>query len=301
MSKTHFPAVGGYAWASFLSFYFANAPVGNVFWVDSNSTTGGDAVGFGFSPEAPFLSIQFALTQCANDNGDFVMVMPNHVEVVGASATTMSASGVYVLGMGVGRQRGTITYTNAAGYWNMDKARCVIDNLTFVGTGVATLTQIVGIAAADCTIQNCEFEHANATNQAADVIITTAAANRFYINNCDFHGSANAGTNHCISIVGGTDCEVNNCNFQGAYHASQGIIRVLTTATVNLVVEYCTMQNSTAANTKAIVDGITGSSGQIRNNTFQILSGTAPITGATFSWVGSNYYANAVATAGTLI
>lgn len=44
-----------------------------------------------------------------------------------------------------------------------------------------------------------------------------------------------------------------------------------------------------------------GSTGMISDNRMQILSGTAPITAAGMSWVGGNYYAAALATAGTLI
>lgn len=302
--KTHFPRAGGNQWVqSFYNYASTDGGVtGNVFYV--NSATGTDSSGFGYSPEAPFASIAYAVgTACAADNNDLVLVMPGHTETItGAAGVNMNVAGVTLRGLGTGRQRGTINYTtNAAASFDINAARCCIDNLTFTGMGVASVTAMVNVKAADCTIQNCEFEHANATNQAVDVIITTAAANRLYVNNCDFHGSANAGTAHCITIVGGTDLEVNNCNFQGAYNVSAGIVRIITTATVNLVVEYCTFQNSTASNTKAIVDTITGSTGQIRNNTFQILSGTAPITGATFSWVGSNYYAATIATAGTLI
>ena len=46
---------------------------------------------------------------------------------------------------------------------------------------------------------------------------------------------------------------------------------------------------------------LTGSTGQISGNQMQILSGTAPITGDAMAWVGNNYYAAAIATAGTLI
>jgi hypothetical protein len=299
-NKTHFPRVGGNIWVQ--SFYNQQYPdvgiTGNVFWVSSGGGT--DTAGYGFSPEAPFASIAFACTQAKADNGDLILVMPGHTETIGSVASTMSVAGLTVRGLGIGRQRGQVVYNNAAGYFSLDFARTCIDNLTFVGTGVASLTQMVGVSAADCTIQNCEFEHANATNQAADVIITTAAANRLFVQNCYFHGTNNAGTNHAISIVGGTDSEVQNNFFQGAYHISQGVIRTVTTDAVNLIVGYNIMQNLTASNTKAVV--LTASTtGQLSGNFCQILSGTAPFTGAAASWVGQNYYANAVATAGTLI
>jgi hypothetical protein len=75
----------------------------------------------------------------------------------------------------------------------------------------------------------------------------------------------------------------------------------VTTATVNLLVERNLLQNLTASATKVLVDTITGSTGQIANNRAQILSGTAPFTAGNLSWVGGNYYGNALGAAGTLI
>lgn len=303
VGKTHFLPTGGYNRAAGIGYYeYAGGDpylgvVGNVFFVSNG--IGVDDAQHGYSPDAPFASIKFACTQCAPDNGDLILVLPNHTETI-AGTQGMSTTGVTIRGLGVGRQRGTFTYSAVAGMLNLDNARTVIDNMTFVGTGAA-VTQMVQIAAADCTIQNCEFEHANATNQAAAVIVTTTAANRFWINSNDFHGTANAGTNSCVQVVGGTDCEIYNNNFQGAYHASNGVVRVTTTATINMVINQNILQNSTTTNTKAIVDAVGGSTGQIRNNMMQILSGTAPITATAMSWVGQNYYANAVASAGTLI
>ena len=37
---------------------------GNIFWVDSGNTRGGDTVGHGSSPDQPFLTVDFAISQC---------------------------------------------------------------------------------------------------------------------------------------------------------------------------------------------------------------------------------------------
>lgn len=308
MAKTFVPPTGSLV-PTFVTYginNFDGGSVGDIYYV--NSATGTDDTQHGRTPDSPLATISYAVAHCTADNNDLVLVAPNHTETITAAAgVNMNVAGVTLRGLGIGRQRGTINYTTAAAAsFDINAARCCVQNLTFTGMGVASVTAMVNVKAADCTIGGplglgCEFEHANATNQAADVIITTSAANRLWVIGNDFHGSANAGTNHAITIVGGTDIEVYWNNFQGSYHVSDGIVRVITTATKNLVIDSNTFQNGTASNTKAISDTITGSTGQIRFNTMQILSGTAPITGATFSWVGNNYYAATIATAGTLI
>jgi hypothetical protein len=302
MPKTHFRGGTAYQWVQ--SFYQSQFPdagcTGNVFWV--NSGTGSDTAGQGFSPEQPFASIAFAITQCTANNNDLILVMANHTEtIIAAAGVNVNVAGVTIRGLGTGRQRGSVTYTTSANAsFDVNSAGCVIDNLTFIGTGVASVTAMLNVKAADCTITRCEFEHANGTNQAVDVIVTTSAANRLWVWDCFFHGSNNAGTNHAISIVGGDAIEISNCLFQGAYHISQGVVRTVTTDATNMWISYNTIQNQTASNTKAVV--LTASTtGNISGNFVQILSGTAPFTGAAMSWVGQNYYANTIATAGTLI
>jgi hypothetical protein len=299
--KTHIQPVGANEYVDFLANQYLDngAAVGNVFFV--NSVIGSDTLaGYGFSPETPFASIAHALTLCVADNNDKIVVFNNHTETVGGANLAISVAGVTIVGQGVGRQPGTITYSNASYGVTVSAARVSLFNLSFVGTGVAALTAMLTISAADCTVDTCEFEHANATNQAADAIVTTSAANRLWVKNCEFHGTNNAGTNHAISIVGGSDSEIIGCRFQGAYHASQGVVRTVTTDAVNLVIWNNEFQNQTAANTKAIVL-TAATTGQISGNLVQILSGTAPFTGAAASWVGQNYYAATIATAGTLI
>jgi hypothetical protein len=115
-----------------------------------------------------------------------------------------------------------------------------------------------------------------------------------------FHGTNNAGNTSAITIVGGTDIQIVQNTFFGAYTSGIGAINQITTTTVNCRVYDNTIQNYTASNTKAMVF-TSASTGQIGSNKMQILSGTAPITGAAMSWTGGNSYAATIATAGTAI
>jgi len=300
MPKTHFSPVGGNKWNALASFYDELRAHGNVYWV--NSVTGNNTTATGLSPEDPFASIAYAIGKCVANNNDLILVMAGHVEtVIAAGTVNVNVAGVTIRGIGTGRQRGTVNYTTAAAAsFNITAAGVTVQNLTFTGMGVAAVTSMVNVSAADCSILGCEFEHANATNQAGIVISSTAAANRLIIDSCSFHGSNNAGTTSALSIVGGDAARVSNCRFSGAYHVSAGVILNQTTACTNIAIVNNYIQNLTASNTKSVVL-VAASTGQISDNNCQILSGTAPFTAAAGSWVGCNYYAATIATAGTLI
>lgn len=273
---------------------------GDIYFV--SSLTGTDAVGYGQNPDAPFASIAFALTQVTATQGDRIYVMPGHVEVITkAAGCNIAAANVAVIGLGDGDARPQITYSTAAtASFDINAAGARLENMWFVGTGFAAITALVNVKGAGAVIRNCFFQHANSTNQAVQAILTTAAGTRLRVDSCTFWGSNNAGTTAAITIVGGDRILITSNIFQGAYSSAVGAIQNITTTCTNTVIEENFIQNFTASCTKAITM-LSGSTGQIGWNNMQILSGTAPITGAAMSWIGSNYYAAAVGEAGTLI
>ena len=89
---------------------------GNVFFVDSGqTTTGGDTVGHGRNPDAPFLTIDYAVGQCVASNCDVIYVLPGHAEVVSAAAgLALDVIGISVIGCGNGSLQPTITFDTDA-------------------------------------------------------------------------------------------------------------------------------------------------------------------------------------------
>lgn len=300
-TKTNFPRTPGSGnERAVLNEYRFTDPIGNVFWVDS--VTGTNAAGYGSSPASPVASIDYAVGLCTADNGDAIMVAPGHVETVTAAAgLALDVAGVTVRGLGKGRQRGRINYTTAVGASvDITAARVAIENLTFTPIGVDAVTAAVNISAADVTLTGCEFELANATNQATLGVLTTAAADRLRIEGCHFHGTGDAGTAAAVRIVGGDSIVIRDNIFHGAYTTTLGAIDNATTACTGAQIINNAINNLTASSAKCMTFQ-SGSTGQIRENTMQVLTGTAPIAGAAMSWVGRNYYAATIATAGTLI
>jgi hypothetical protein len=118
--------------------------------------------------------------------------------------------------------------------------------------------------------------------------------------NNEFIGTTDAGTAAAVRVVGGNEHVIKGNRFYGAYTTSLGAIDNATTACLRVTIADNVIENATASSTKAMVFQ-SGSTGSITGNRMQILSGSAPITGAAMSWVGANYYAATIATAGTLI
>lgn len=316
--KTHFPQSpgSGYDFAYPLSTYDSQVRVGpgyatgNVWFVSSTNANAKDSGGYGYSPEAPFKTIAYAVGTAAQaDNDDLVLVLPGHVETITAAAgVAMSIAGVTVRGVGTGRQRPLVNYTTAAAAsFDVTAARCSIENLTFTGMGFAAITAMINVKAADFTMRGCEVEHGNATNQAILGILTTSAANRMTIGGMRpedgnfFHGSTDAGTTAVISLVGGNEITIANNRIYGSYAQTGGAIAGATTDSLNLTIAYNYVINRTAGSTKAVV--LTASTtGCIADNVFGILAGTAPVTAAGIDLVGANYYKAATGVAaGTLL
>jgi hypothetical protein len=276
---------------------------GEVFFVDSTNASASNVTGGGKNPDAPLASIAYALTLCTAGQGDVIIVHPNHAEPVltAAGTLTVSVNDVTILGQAVGQRRPKITFSTATtASFLISGSGVRISNLYFDCTGFDALANPVNVTGPDCEITDCSFLLANSTNQAVCGVNASAAANRLKIERCRFLGSSDAGCTAAVVLTGGDGAQVVDCFMQGAYSSGVGGIQNVTTACTNTLVKGNTINNLTASNTKAMVF-VSGSTGVIRDNRMQILSGTAPITGAAMSWVGGNYYAAGIATGGTLI
>jgi len=131
---------------------------GNVFFVDSGSTARGDTPNKGSSPDTPFSTIDFAVGRCTASNGDIIFVMPGHAENISSATSLVSdVIGVRIIGMGWGRTRPVLTYTNTAGTIELDAASCSIENIVLFAS-VSAVVVGVNVDAADCGVIDCEFD-----------------------------------------------------------------------------------------------------------------------------------------------
>lgn len=279
---------------------------GRVFWVYNGSNLApsgrGGSDGNSGSFESPFATIAGALAQCTAGRGDIVYVKPGHSEnVTAANGILFNVKGVQVIGLGTGVLRPTLTFKTVVGATlKVTSAQMSLVNFFLDMTGVDNLTNPLNIQAADFSLIGCQVQTATASAQCATAMLTNASCDGLQVIGNVFYGTTDAGTTNVLQLIGGDHIAILNNYFQGAYTASLGAINNITTACTNLQIRGNFINNQTASSTKAIVL-VAGSTGVIADNRMQILSGTAPITGAGMSWVGGNYYAATIATAGTLI
>jgi hypothetical protein len=282
-------------------------PQGKVFFVASSSSAfTGDLTQFMHPDEdgdtRTFTSLPSAITAAVASRGDVIVLLPGFTATcTGAGTITVNKAGVTIVSLGEGNARATISYSTAvSASFDITAANVTIDNVIFDMTGVDAITAGINVQAAGVTIRNCRIINASASAQATLCVLTNATANRFSFIGNNVTGTSDAGTTAAVRIVGGDSITVKDNFFSGAYSSGVGAVENLTTATTNCNVDGNKINNLTASSTKAMVF-VAGSTGQISRNYMQILSGTAPITGAAMSWVGANYYAATIATAGTLI
>jgi hypothetical protein len=149
---------------------------GNVFWVDNSPTpSGGPSSGslrtVGGSDNnhgtftRPFASLNYALSQCQQGNGDIIFVKPGHIEYVNGAGTTLNPTvgpganaastaialgtgGVAIVGLGVGSARPTIVFRTATTANIPVRAGGVsIQNFLFLCNFAAVASAFTGITA----------------------------------------------------------------------------------------------------------------------------------------------------------
>lgn len=233
--------------------------------------------------ESPYATIDYAIGTCTASRGDTIVVLPGHTETVTAAAgIALDVAGVNIIGIGEGSIRPTVNFTTAVGAsFAVTAANCLVKNILFLG-GFDALTNPISVAAADFTLDGCEWR--DVTGQATDVILTTAAADRMKIINHRHDGATAAGGASAVAIVGGDRIRIENCSFDGNF--SIGVIDVRTTATTDLEVTNVRARTRNAADI-FLVDTITASTGMIGPNIHLRLNDNAAniteaCTGATF-------------------
>ena len=246
-----------------------------------------------------FNSIAQLVTMVTLNSGDTVYVLPGHTETITAAAgIALSVAGISVVGLGNGRLRPTITFTTAVGAsFDITAANVSIDNIVFVNA-IDAQTAMVNVNATDSQFTNCEFVTNSATTGAVLGIYfgSTAAADRFNVQNCRFIGPAvNTGTTVTAQIQyeQAVDFQIVNSYFTGK--ETQAILNVTAGVLRGLI------DNNRfviATGTHAISLNA-ASTPLISNNRMNVPSGTAPIVAAAAFVSGNSYSAAAGVTAGT--
>ena len=211
----------------------ASRSTGSRFYVDSGSATGADAAGYGLSPDAPFLTLDYAIASCAENNGDIIYVMPGHAETT--TAIALDVAGIKIIGLGWGRSRPTFTATTgASNLVNVTVANVWIENLRFVGAASGVLALLANSSAGtDLVVLGCSFEHG-----ATPLLACAMSGSRFRFQGCTWLGTAN-GPDAAIDLQAHLkDWVVSDCQFlYGSYGLDLAVISSLVDAQEGYLIE----------------------------------------------------------------
>jgi len=214
---------------------------GSIFWCCS--VTGSDTTGYGYNPDKPTATIDYAHDLCTASKGDIVFVMPGHVETwTAAAGVTQDLIGVSVIGLGNGDLRPTITLgTSTDCDWSVTAEGCRIKNIKFV-SAIDSLKNVLDLDAGGFTVEDCMFVTDNSHEAVTFIDIATTKDN-FYIRNCEFYqptdpdATTNAAGTGGIYFADSENIFVEGCVFYGYFESA--IFHNKGTAAKNLWVRNC--------------------------------------------------------------
>ena len=165
---------------------------GQVYWL-SNATTvlPGQVGGSNGNPgtfNAPFGTLDFAISSCTANRGDIIFIKPGHAETISsATALALDVAGVAIVGLGLGTKRPTFTLDTAATTTIAVSAdNMAIVNCRFIGNFLSITSAFTVAAAAYFTIDNCSFTDTSAILNFLSPVKTTVSTNSDFlqVSNC---------------------------------------------------------------------------------------------------------------------
>lgn len=165
---------------------------GQVYWVsNATPTLPGQIGGSDGNPgtfNAPFSTLEYAITSCTANRGDIIFIKPGHAETISsATALAFDVAGVAIVGLGAGTKRPTFTLDTAATTTIAVSADNVsISNCRFIGNFLGITSAFTVAAAAYFTIDNCSFTDTSAILGFLSAVKTTVSTNSDFlqVSNC---------------------------------------------------------------------------------------------------------------------
>jgi len=165
---------------------------GQVYWVsNATPTLPGQIGGSNGNPgtfNAPFSTLEYAITSCTANRGDIIFIKPGHAETISsATALAFDVAGVAIVGLGAGTKRPTFTLDTAATTTIAVSADNVsISNCRFIGNFLGITSAFTVAAAAYFTIDNCSFTDTSAILGFLSAVKTTVSTNSDFlqVSNC---------------------------------------------------------------------------------------------------------------------
>lgn len=225
-------------------------------------------------------TLNAALGQCRSGKFDHVFVLPGHTENI-STADQMSnlVAGTQIIGIGIGTERPTFTWTATGSTFLLDVANVSLQNCILnmdPGTGSVNVTAPMTISAAGCSLIGNQIRMGTDANSKVTIgITTTAAADDLLMLGNDIYGAAAAECTTMIQFVGADRLRFIGNKVRGATSSvAVGVVRFLTTASTDIQMYDNTLEHKKAASETALT-GMAGISGQIDYLHLNVLSNAA--------------------------
>ena len=165
---------------------------GQVYWVsNATPTLPGQVGGSNGNPgtfNAPFGTLDYAISSCTANRGDIIFIKPGHAETISsATALAFDVAGVAIVGLGSGTKRPTFTLDTAASTTIAVSAdNMAVANCRFIGNFLSITAAFTVAAAAYFTIDNCSFTDTSAILGFLSAVKTTVSTNSDFlqVSNC---------------------------------------------------------------------------------------------------------------------
>lgn len=265
------------------------ATTGTYYFVHSGT---GSNSNDGLSATYPLATIDYAIGLCAASKGDVVIVMPGHAENI-TSATTLALDkiGVQVIGLGRGRNRPVLSFTNTAGKIVISAASSRLSNIVLLADVSAVVTGI-SVEAHDVELDNLYMGFVDTGDDFA-IMVLVSAFDRLSVHDCQFVAENTAGCNAAIQFVDALDTRIVNNVFEGDY--TTAVLNGVTTLSTGVFVVGNVLRNSDTT-AGVLLTTVASSTGLAAYNS----GGTLFATNITAPWANTgllsieNYVVNVV-------
>ncbi len=266
---------------------------GNVYFVDSGLSGASDS-NKGTDPKKALATIDGAINKCTANNGDIILVMPNHSESITAAAgIDADVAGITIIGLGRGEQRPTVTFTTSTGSdVDIDAADVTIKNILFKA-GVDAMTGPIDVNSTDFTLENCEMRDTT-SYQTVDWIVATSQSDRMKIIG-NKHTGVSAGPSSWVKITGGAEDVIIKGNYSDALFSTANVSNT-STAAVRAVIEDNTLINRGTTSTYCI-DLVSTATGSISKNFVRATSSAGATKGTIIDTADMQLFENYAVTA----
>lgn len=195
---------------------------GNVYFVSSVT---GSATG-GYTADDPITTLAAAIALCTANQGDVIFVLPGHTETIATpGGIACNKAGVRIIGLGVGTNRPTFSWSATDSTWTVTAANVHIENIRCTAS-IDEVVKLISVSAANCTLDKVDYFETTSC-QAIQFLLTTAAADGITVRSCrHIQGTAAGSAQKWLELVGVDDCEIVDNIFRLTLNNAAGSVTI---------------------------------------------------------------------------